>query len=132
MLADDDLDDAEMFALVLGDINPSIKVIHVKDGLSVFEVLKTSAPDLIFLDINMPQMNGWQCLSRLKSEPVSNHIPVVIYSTSSHPKDRQTALDLGAAAFLTKPSDYKILQKVLSTFALNLHLDIKTIISMLP
>jgi CheY-like chemotaxis protein len=120
LLADDDPDDAEMFALVLSDIDPTLKLHHVKDGLAVFEHLKhpdNQLPDMIFLDINMPEMNGWQCLSMLKGSTRTKDIPVLIYSTSSHSRDKQTATELGATAFITKPPDYKTLRKILSSVA---------------
>ena len=122
LLADDDPDDAEMFFMVLKEVAPTVTFHHVKDGLAVFQFLKQAEhiPDVIFLDINMPEMTGWQCLTKLKGSAATKNIPVVIYSTSSHPLDKQTAIDLGATAFITKPSDYKILQKLLSAIAANL------------
>ena len=61
-------------------------------------------PDFIFLDLNMPRMNGRQCLTELKKQPGLCNIPVVIYTTSSENRDREETLALGAAAFITKPS----------------------------
>jgi CheY-like chemotaxis protein len=124
LLADDDPEDAEMFSLVLDDVDPSVKFSHVDNGLGVFDYLqekKNPTPDLIFLDINMPEMSGWQCLSLLKENPVTKNIPVMMYSTSSHPKDRQTAFELGATAFITKPSDYKGLQTIVLSVTDTLH-----------
>lgn len=131
LLADDDPDDAEMFALVLSDIDSSVKLHHVKDGLAVFEHLKhpgNQVPDIIFLDINMPEMNGWQCLSMLKNNDATKDIPVLIYTTSSQARDKQTAMELGASAFITKPSDYKTLRKILSAIAASYDSDIKNTI----
>ncbi|MBT1705071.1 response regulator [Chryseosolibacter indicus] len=124
LLADDDLDDAEMFADVLAEIDSTVELYHVPDGFAVFEWLKNPAnpvPDIIFLDINMPQITGWQCLSSLKADELTKDIPVLIYSTSSHHKDKQTAIDLGATAFITKPSDYKILEDFLTAIVNELH-----------
>lgn len=133
LLADDDPDDAEIFGEALADVDPTVKFYHVTDGMAVFECLERikQIPNVIFLDINMPEMSGWQCLTRLKSNLLTRNIPIVIYSTSSHPRDRQTALDLGATAFITKPSDYKSLQKMLFTVIHNLHRDIESIIKKL-
>lgn len=128
LLADDDYDDAEMFAHVLTEIDSSIAFHHMENGLAIFEYLKDKhnrIPDVIFLDINMPQMNGWQCLAALKNDPVTQHTSVIIYSTSSHHRDKQTALELGATAFISKPSEYKSLQNILSTIVSELHHDLK-------
>src|SRR4051794_22921194 len=106
-----------MFAEVLALIDSSVKFYHVKNGLEVFDRMKQMTdqkPAVIFLDINMPEMSGWQCLRVLKNDPLINEIPVIIYSTSSHHRDKQTAIELGACAFITKPSDYKKLRNLLS------------------
>jgi CheY-like chemotaxis protein len=130
LLADDDPDDAEMFADVLSELDSSVRFCHVKDGLAVFEFLKSSAdqkPDAIFLDINMPEMNGWQCLSSLKNDPLTRDIPVLMYSTSSHQRDKQTAKEFGASAFITKPSDYSTLRQILSPITEGLSNGVKTL-----
>lgn len=118
LLADDDPDDAEMFALVLGEVDSGVALIHVTNGEAVFDMLAqrpSQVPDVIFLDLNMPRMNGWQCLEKLKSDPRTKDIPVIIYTTSSHTRDKQMATTYGASAFITKPSDYKLLRTLLST-----------------
>jgi CheY-like chemotaxis protein len=117
LLADDDIDDAEIFADLLSEIDPLVEFYHAKDGLGVFEHISQmgeDTPNIILLDLNMPEMNGWQCLSRLKKDPLTKDIPVLIYSTSSYHRDKQTAIEFGASAFITKPSDYHNLRKLIS------------------
>jgi CheY-like chemotaxis protein len=116
LLADDDSDDAELFKEALNSVNSSVHFEHVDDGHGVFKFLSNvnnRKPDIIFLDLNMPAMSGWQCLSKLKNDIYFKDIPVIMYSTSSHQRDKEIALELGALGFLTKPSDYKSLQKML-------------------
>jgi CheY-like chemotaxis protein len=118
LLADDDADDAEMFALVLAEVDPGVVVHHVINGEEVFDLIKEQPrlnPDVIFLDLNMPRMNGWQCLEKLKADPTTRDIPVIIYTTSSHTRDKQMAIAHGATAFITKPSDYKALRALLAS-----------------
>lgn len=127
LLADDDMDDAEIFGHILEDIDPTLKFYHVTNGAGVIDHLEASGnptPDIIFLDLNMPEMNGWQCLSQLKSIDKTRDIPVLIYSTSSHQKDKQLAMASGASAFITKPSDYKTLQNLLFKISTSLHRDL--------
>jgi CheY-like chemotaxis protein len=131
LLADDDPDDVEIFVSVLQDIDASVIVHAVSSGLGIFDYLKNPEnrkPDAIFLDINMPEMSGWQCLSALQQSPLTAKIPVIMYSTSSHHRDKQIADELGASGFITKPSDLKTLEKVLTAVALNLHGDLANII----
>lgn len=118
LLADDDHDDAEIFADVLNDVHPHAKFFHAKNGIGVFEQIKSlegRVPGIIFLDLNMPEMDGWQCLSILKRDPQTRDIPVIIYSTSSYLPDKQKAIASGASAFITKPSDYESLRKLITS-----------------
>ncbi len=61
-------------------------------------------PDYIFLDLNMPRMNGTQFLKALKSTEILKNIPVIVYTTSSSLKDKEEMTSFGAAYFLTKPN----------------------------
>ena len=130
LLADDDNDDAEMFNEALSSIDPQMEFHHVEDGYELFQFLKDTPrmkPDIIFLDLNMPEMSGWQCLAKLKNDPDFKDVPVIMYSTSSSARDKEIAIDLGAVGFLTKPDDYKVLVKILSGFANSSTADLKKI-----
>lgn len=116
LLIDDDQDDTDLFVEALAEINPAITCYHAIDGRQALDKLLTKQirrPDIIFLDINMPGMNGWQCLKSLKGQELLQQIPVIMYSTSSAQRDRDIATDLGALGFLTKPTDYRDLKKAL-------------------
>ncbi len=116
LFVDDDADDSELFAEALGEIDASINYYSAIDGQDALNKLQhngISKPDLIFLDINMPGMDGWECLTQLKRHEDLKHIPVIMYSTSSAKKDRDTAAGLGALGFLSKPTDYGTLKKIL-------------------
>ncbi|RYF92112.1 MAG: response regulator, partial [Chitinophagaceae bacterium] len=120
LLADDDKDDAELFEEALQSIDTPVQFYHVKDSNAVIPFLDKNhdiRPDLIFLDVNLPQVNGWECLSDLKAHESYAQIPVVMYSTSSHPKEKSLAAQLGASGFLTKPTDFNSLIKMLSSIA---------------
>ena len=120
LLADDDRDDAELFGEALMDIDPPVQFQHVPNGHAVFTFLANDSnarPDIIFLDLNMPEMSGWQCLAKLKNDLSLREIPVIMYSTSTNPRDREIAGELGAAGFLTKPTDFKFLTKILAALA---------------
>jgi CheY-like chemotaxis protein len=87
LLIDDDTDDWELFSEALAAVDPIIVCHHATGGADAFNRLRNrefSTPDIIFLDINMPVMDGWQFLTQLKSEEALRHIPVIIYSTSSN------------------------------------------------
>ena len=104
-----------MFSEALAALDPRIICVGVEDGREALKFLSTSKffPNVIFIDINMPVMNGWELLKRLKSDTHYFDIPVIVYSTSSRAKDRATAIDLGAVCFVTKPDSFKSMKGML-------------------
>jgi CheY-like chemotaxis protein len=107
--ADDDADDREIFCEVMEEINPAIKVVLGKDGVETLKILSVQKdlPDLIFLDINMPRMDGIECLFKLKSDDRLKGIPVIIYSTTSNKSDKSKIALLGASDFILKGNSFE-------------------------
>lgn len=124
LLADDDSDDREMFAEALAAIDPAI-ICHVaEDGKQALHLLNNKeidTPDVLFVDINMPVMNGWELLTRLKKDGNYKHVPVIIYTTSSVERDKQIAMDLGALCFVTKPDNFRSVKSLLKVVVNHLH-----------
>jgi CheY-like chemotaxis protein len=122
LLIDDDRDDAELFKEALFEINSSIVFEHYEDskaGLKLLLEKQTDLPDLIFLDINMPIVSGWQCLTEFKKTEHLKHIPVILFTTSSQTKEKEIADELGAEGFITKPNEYTALKELLSSVVIN-------------
>ena len=120
LLADDDNDDAELFGEALTELTPPVDFYRVENGQAMFEFLGSAQnrkPDIIFLDLNMPEISGWQCLSKLKNNPDYKDIPVIMYSTSSVARDKEMAITSGARGFLTKPDNFRTLVKILDNIA---------------
>jgi CheY-like chemotaxis protein len=115
LLIDDNDDDCRFFADTLKRLYPSIQLTRAEDGRHGLDTLKEmgTAPDLIFLDINMPRMNGWECLAELKGREDYAEIPVVMFTTSSFKAETEKARNLGAKLFVTKPFDYSGFKNVL-------------------
>ena len=121
LLIDDDTDDIDLFKEALSETNTLATLDYFYDAgqlLTDFEKLP-KLPDIIFLDINMATISGWDCLHYLKENQYLDTIPVIMYSTSSHRKEVEQAILEGAWGFVTKPSSYKalveMLQMVIST-----------------
>jgi len=112
LLIDDDRDDAEIFSDALKESGLSDGMDYYEDGLKALENLanQSTHPDVIFLDINMPSINGWECLREIKNLAGLQHIPIVMYSTSNLQSEGISAKDIGAAAFLTKPDNFRELK----------------------
>jgi len=115
LLIDDDPDDREIFALALDEADKSHRYLTAQNGFEALELLKgdSSRPDYIFLDLNMPLMDGKECLREIKKIEHLSDVPVIIYSTSSYAKDVEDTKLLGATYFLTKPSSIRTLTNFL-------------------
>ncbi|OBX24526.1 response regulator receiver domain-containing protein [Gelidibacter algens] len=107
MIVDDDKDDRFFFRSAIRKYNPSFECIEAENGDDALKQLRKSEqlPDFIFLDLNMPKMDGRECLEELKKDNTLKNIPVIIYSTSEYKLDKEVTKDLGADYFLTKLSD---------------------------
>lgn len=121
LLIDDDEDDQEIFLVALGKVDKAVRCTPMDDAREALEMLKTTkiSPDLIFLDLNLPVMNGQQFLSEIKKVETLWSIPVFILSTSSHLVTIELTKELGAEAFYTKPGNFQdlisIIRSVLNT-----------------
>jgi CheY-like chemotaxis protein len=106
LYAEDDIEDVDVFCEVIVSINESIECINTRDGIETITYLEnaTTLPDMIFLDINMPTMDGKACLKNIKKDEKLRSIPVVIYTTSTNPLDRELCFQLGAVDFIKKPN----------------------------
>jgi CheY-like chemotaxis protein len=114
LLIDDDVDDSELFREALEETDRSVFLHCSENGEEALKLLKEiDKPSIIFLDINMPRMNGWECLKKLKSSAEYKDIPVIMYSTSSHQREVDIAIDLGALSFFTKPHSYLELKNMI-------------------
>jgi CheY-like chemotaxis protein len=124
LLVDDDDDDRSLFKEAVNVLDKSIQCWTAVDGQQALDVLMLElvmTPDVIFLDLNMPKMNGMEFLKMIKSHRSFKKIPVIIYSTSSNPDDIRKTKELGATDFVTKPSDFdELYQKLI--LVLNKHL----------
>jgi CheY-like chemotaxis protein len=108
LLIDDDEDDRWLFAEALARTVSSVKCSTASDSKEALEFLQKAVtlPDLIFLDLNMPGMDGKKLLAQIKKNPKWETISVIVYSTSNYHKDMEETKKLGASDFIIKPSDY--------------------------
>ncbi|MDB5255361.1 MAG: response regulator receiver protein [Chitinophagaceae bacterium] len=112
-LADDDADDRAMFEEVIHEVDPTIQLTCAEDGkilLTMLQSGKYPLPQLLFLDLNMPNKNGKECLEEIRNSDRLKDIPVIIYSTSSSPKDIDDAFEKGANLYVRKPSSFQELR----------------------
>lgn len=106
-LVDDDHDDCELFGEALHEFAPGIKLSCLTNNEKLISSLQEANPQLIFLDVNMPKKNGYECLEEIKRTPGLAQIPVIMYSNTGRPADIDNAYRNGATLFLRKPASYK-------------------------
>lgn len=116
LLVDDDEDDHEIFREAVSIVKPDCKMVFAKDGEhGLSQLAAGTRPDFIFLDVNMPKMDGKEFLKRVKAEPHLQKIPVIIYSTSKHKNALGEYIALGASNYITKPSEFNLLLSYLKS-----------------
>ena len=116
LIIDDDTDDIELFREALREVDDEIECQGESDAQHALDGLldgHSRYPNVIFLDVNMPSVTGWEVLEKLKKLDNTRHIPVVMYSTSSHTRDIDKSSQMGADYFLVKPSVYSTLKNQL-------------------
>ncbi|MEL1254519.1 response regulator [Flavobacterium sp. DGU38] len=116
LLADDDDDDCMFFREALDELSLSAMLATVNDGVELMGYLETRGedlPDMLFLDLNMPRKNGYECLAEIKGIESLKQLPVIIFSTSLDSKNVDLLYDMGATYYIRKPGDFSKLKKVI-------------------
>lgn len=116
LLIDDDLDDQKIFSIITEEVDNTINCSFANDGVDAIEKLNNGSvsPDIIFLDVNMPRMDGVECLRRIKKDENLKEIPVFMYSTTADPGTVSVTKKLGAKDFIVKPTNINELTNLLT------------------
>ena len=110
-LADDDVDDCEIFREALEEVNPNVELVICNDGKELMARLETSdLPMMILLDINMPRKGGIECLKEIKRNDKLRVVPVVMISTSGDPQVIASTRKLHADHYIQKPENFRKLK----------------------
>lgn len=110
---DDDLDDLDFFSEVVDSMNTDVTLVTQNNGRKLLDALNNPppSPSIIFLDLNMPGINGFDVLTEIRSTENLKNLTVVILSTSNDDKIIDKSLNLGANFYITKPNDFVSLKK---------------------
>jgi CheY-like chemotaxis protein len=103
LMADDDRDHALLFQRLIMKEYPSVKISYVCDGEQLMHFLHLHAVDILFLDLNMPFKNGYECLQEIRKEAALKKLTIVVYSSSAHLRDIQKSFLNDADFYLVKP-----------------------------
>jgi len=118
-LADDDADDRKFFEDALKKVTIPTNLTLASDGLELMsnleKVIEPPPPDVIFLDLNMPRKNGFQCLEEIRNTPKLKDIPIVIFSTTTNEEAVNKTYQHGANYYVCKPTSFQLLIKAVET-----------------
>ncbi len=116
LLADDDKDDCDLFKEALDELPVSANLLTVHDGEQLMKWLvakEDSLPQILFLDLNMPRKNGFECLSEIKKNDALKNLPVIIFSTSYNSDIANELYQNGAHYYVSKPNEFEKLKNVI-------------------
>jgi signal transduction histidine kinase/DNA-binding response OmpR family regulator len=111
LVVDDDPAVHEVLSATL--VRKGYRVIHARDGAQALEIVRKTPPDLVTLDVMMPNVDGWTVLGAMKSDPALAHIPVIMLTIVD---DRNLGWSLGASEYMTKPIDRERLVTLVRRF----------------
>jgi len=123
LLIDDDADELEIFSEALAEINRPMSCIHSQGAAAALTVLNIVKPDYIFLDVNMPGINGFKCLEEMKKIRSLSDVPIIFYSNWITDDIYKKAIEAGASACIKKPKTVDTLAQILKgIFSMNAQL----------
>lgn len=130
VIADDDPEDQYMMQKVIWDLNLNHKITSVYNGMQLMDYLQRKGmyskcmeptPDCIFLDLNMPLLNGMEALKRIKKNPELAQLPVYILCTVNCTSEKEKMLAIGANGFYTKNPVHNNLKIIVNDILSRLH-----------
>jgi CheY-like chemotaxis protein len=101
------VDDEQHIVMILKDSLEfsGFQVVTAADGVEALQVFEKENPELVVLDIGMPKLDGWEVCRRLKTDPKTRDVPVIILTAYAQTSDQRKGVQLGADRFITKPCD---------------------------
>jgi diguanylate cyclase (GGDEF)-like protein len=112
LIVDDEISNIDVLAVLL---KSQYEVIYTRNSESAFKIVQEQEPNLILLDIEMPGMNGFEVLEKLKNDPSTMSIPVIFITVSNDVKDEEKGFALGAVDYITKPFSPSVVKARINT-----------------
>ncbi|MEK6600242.1 MAG: response regulator [Candidatus Binatota bacterium] len=111
LVVEDNEDNREIFVFRLQQLD--FEVIVASNGKEALEIASRSKPDLIFMDLRMPVMDGWEATRALRQTEWGRDLPVIAVTAHAMKEEREKALNAGCDEFILKPVDYSIIQRTI-------------------
>ena len=116
LIVEDNMDNYELVRFVLERNGYNVFLaVNGRDGV---DAARLQMPDLIIMDMSMPEMDGWDATTRIKKDSKTKHIPLVALTVHTLPADRKRALDAGVDSYLTKPINMDALIQIVDNLIL--------------
>ena len=106
--AEDSVQDQHLVRAAFEELRRKPNVAFVEDGQALLELMEAGRPKLVVLDLQMPRLGGIETLQRLRAQPATRDIAVVIFTSSAHPQDVAECRRLGVADYVTKPMEFAL------------------------
>jgi CheY-like chemotaxis protein len=125
LLVDDDKDELFLFNEALKEVPGSFKCTYASSGAQALEMLNYIQPDYVFIDYNLPVMDGVSILTEIRKDKKMSDIPVFLYSSSLSKDINSTAIFLGASGCIRKPNSIGMMTMVLKSILSGLNKDFR-------
>ena len=113
LIVEDNVDNFELVRFLLE--RAGYQVLSAANGVEGVEAAKREQPDLVLMDLSMPELDGWNATARLKADEATRAIPVFALTAHTLPGDRKRAIDAGCDGYISKPINVASFDKLVAT-----------------
>ena len=113
LIVEDNVDNFELVRFLLE--RAGYQVFSAANGVEGVDAAKREQPDLVLMDLSMPEMDGWRATAQMKAEETTRHIPVLALTAHTLPGDRKRAIDAGCDGYISKPINVASFDKLVAT-----------------
>ena len=113
LIVEDNVDNFELVRFLLE--RAGYEVLSAANGVEGVDAAKREQPDLVLMDLSMPEMDGWKATAQMKAEETTRHIPVLALTAHTLPSERKRAIDAGCDGYISKPINVASFDKLVAT-----------------
>jgi CheY-like chemotaxis protein len=110
---DDDPEEFELFETAMAEVRPGVNLVHSDGCSNLLDAVVEHNPDIVFIDINMPAINGIECLKDIRSKKEFRDLPIIMYSTSNSRIHIQQSFENNANFYIVKPHSLRGIREAL-------------------
>lgn len=111
LVVEDNVDSYELIRYLLK--RSDCDAVWARSGREGVDMTRSDQPDLVLMDLSLPEMDGWTATEHIKSDPATRHIPVVALTAHNLPGDRKRAVDAGCDGYLSKPMKIPVFDRTI-------------------